>query len=66
MSLIEWMIIVAIVGILMALVIGAPIMRAEKDAFLAECARDHRPYECQVMWKQMHPDPVVVYAPLNR
>jgi hypothetical protein len=66
LTLIEWMIIVAILGILAAVVLSAPAAKREKDAFLAECARDHRPYECQVMWKQMHPDPVVVYAPMNR
>jgi len=66
LTLIEWMIVGAIIGILAILVIGAPARKAEKDAFMSDCARDHKPYECQALWKQMHPDPVVVYAPFNR
>lgn len=66
MTLIEWLIIAAIVLILAALVIGAPARQQEKAVFMSSCTAREPQYECDVKWKQMHPDPVVVFAPLNR
>ncbi len=66
MTLIELMIIAAIVGILAAVVLGLPAQKKERDDFMASCAAREPQYECEVKWKQMHPDPVVIYAPMNR
>jgi len=61
-TLIEILIVVAIVGILIAVGVGAVFQNDAHKKFLAECAHDHKPYECEVMWKQMHPDQTVVYV----
>lgn len=66
MSMIEWMIIGVIVLILAVVAVGAPARMAEQESFMADCMRQEPQYQCQVKWKQIHPDPVVVFAPLNR
>lgn len=66
MSGIEKAIIVAIVVILGVVIASVPGQVREKEKFMDDCGRDHKQYECQAMWKQMHPDPIVVYAPMNR
>jgi hypothetical protein len=63
---IEWVIVGFIVLILAALVLLVPAMQAEQAAFLAECQKHEPRYQCEVKWKQMHPDPIVVIAPFNR
>lgn len=65
-TLIEICIVVAIVGILVAIAIGAPARKAEQDAFMSDCLQHEPKYSCEAKWKQMHPDPVVVFAPFNR
>lgn len=65
-SLIELIIIVAILGIIAALITIAPALKAEQDSWMADCTKHEPRYSCEVKWKQMHPDPVVVVAPLNR
>lgn len=66
-TIVEVCIVFAILGILGALIIGLPTQEKEHEDFLAACMRaGEQPYECQYKWKQMHPDPIVVYAPFNR
>lgn len=65
-TLIEILIIVAIVGILGALLAGIPAQRRAEAEFMAQCEQYEKLYQCQMKWRQMHPDPIVVYAPLNR
>lgn len=57
MTKLEYGIIAAIVAILGALAAGAVRRVDEKKAFLAECQQHEKAYECEVKWKQMHPDP---------
>lgn len=63
---IEWVIAAIIVAILGMLAVSIPAQIREKEAFLAECSAREPMYRCQVQWKQMHPAPLVVIAPLNR
>lgn len=64
-TFIELVIVVAIVGILGATIIGAAFGYEEKD-FMADCTHHEPKYSCQIKWKQMHPDPIMVFAPFNR
>lgn len=66
MTLIEWMIIFTIVAILLALAAGLPAQVRERESFMASCTSREPQYECEFKWKQMHPDPIVVYAPFNK
>jgi hypothetical protein len=66
MTGIEKGIIVAMVLLLGAIIAGGIAMGDEKEKFLASCTQQEPAYQCEVKWKQMHPDPIVVYAPLNR
>jgi len=45
----------AIVGIIVAIVIGLISNYHDRQDFMADCTKDHKPYECQVMWTQAHP-----------
>lgn len=67
-TLIETMIVLAILGILIALFIGGVAQEQKRVAFMAECTEHMKNFECEHMWKEMHPDPqqVIVWAPLNR
>lgn len=56
MTGIEKGIIAAIAVILGVIVLYAIGMAKEKERFLAECSQHEKPYECEVKWKQMHPD----------
>jgi len=64
----EYGIIAAIVVALVLMVVGAMELSEEKQAFMAECIQDRKGYECEAMWKQMHPDPqhVVVTGFVSR
>lgn len=66
MTKIEYGIIAAIIVILILIGVGAVQLKDEKRAFVAECGQHEPVYQCEVKWKQMHPDPLVVIAPLNR
>jgi hypothetical protein len=62
----EVAIVLAIIVLLVIVVAGAIGQVHDQDAFMADCTQHEPKYTCQVKWKQMHPDPVVVYAPLNK
>lgn len=66
MSKLEYGIIAAIVVILGMIAVGAVKTKDEKAAFMTECAQYEKRYESEHKWKQMHPDPIVMLAPLNR
>ena len=66
MTKIEKIIIVVIVALLGVIVGVAYKNRDAKAAFLASCAKAEPEYQCEVKWKQMHPDPLVIYMPMNR
>lgn len=55
-------VIVVILGVIVGSVIGS---NKEHDVFMSDCLKYERQYSCEVKWKQMHPDPVVVVAPFN-
>lgn len=61
-TLIEVMIIVAIVGILIAVGVGAVVLKGERERFIASCMQQEPQYQCEVKWKQMRPDRTVVYV----
>ena len=68
---IELTIELTIVIFIVVLVVMLPLAyigeRNRHEAFLVDCMRaGEKAYECEYKWKQMHPDPVVVYAPFNR
>jgi len=65
MTFIEWVVIAAILGILAAVIVGIPAQKQARDEFMASCTSAEPAYQCEFKWKQMHPDPVVVYTPLN-
>lgn len=64
-TLIELCLVLAIIGILAATILGSIFGHGEKD-FMADCIQHEPKYSCQVKWKQMHPDAVMVIAPFNR
>lgn len=64
-TLIELVIILAIIGLGSAVIISAMFGHEEKD-FMADCTQHEPKYLCQVKWKQMHPDPITVFAPFNK
>lgn len=59
-TLIELMIVVAIVGVIIAIVCGGVQDVKKKEQFMAECKQDHKQYECDSMWATAHPQPHVV------
>lgn len=63
---VEWVVIAIIAGLLVALVAGVPAQMRDKDAFMQDCQKHEPMYSCEVKYKQMHPDPLVVIAPLNK
>jgi len=65
-TLIEMCIVVAIIGILVAIAVRLPEEKRERDAWMADCIQHEPRYSCEAKWKGMHPDPIVVYAPLNK
>ena len=65
-TFIELLIIIAILGILAAIVLGAIVGKDEKTAFMQSCSEHEAAYQCEYKWKQMHPDPITVYAPFNK
>ncbi len=59
-------IVLVIVAMLVVIVAGLPAQKREQDAWMSDCLQHEALYSCEVKWKQMHPDPIVVYAPLNK
>lgn len=63
---IEWIIGGIIVAMLALVAVSTPTQMEAKRQFMTSCAAQEPEYRCEVQWKQMHPDPIVVLAPLNR
>lgn len=53
-------IIVIIVVLGYGLVVGAREKEKARKAFMAECVKDHKEYECTAMWRAGEPKTVVV------
>jgi prepilin-type N-terminal cleavage/methylation domain-containing protein len=65
-TLIEVCIVIVIISILFAVMLSMPAQQKAKEDFFASCTKVEPQYSCDVKWKQIHPDPIVVFAPLNR
>ena len=39
-------------------------MAAERKAFMDDCTRDHKEYECTLMWKEAQPDTQTIVVPV--
>lgn len=63
-TVIEVLIVIAIVGILLAFWKHSEYeAQAEKD-FMSQCRQDHREYECQAMWRSGKPKQQIIMVPM--
>ncbi len=60
---IETIIIGLIVGCIGVIWIAGKQMAAEKKKFMDDCMRDHKEYECTIMWKNAQPDTQTIIVP---
>jgi len=54
MTKIEYVVIAIIIVILIVVGIAGS---DERNKFMSDCIKDKKQYECEVLYKQMHPDP---------
>lgn len=52
--------IVVLVGVIL---LAGKQMAAEKKKFMDDCMRDHKEYECTIMWKNAQPDTQTIIVP---
>lgn len=61
-TVLELVVVASIVAIVIATIMGAIIGSELRKRFMAQCKADgKKEYECEVLYKQSHPDPNVVY-----
>lgn len=60
-TLVELLIVVAVMGIVAALIIGNSFGDKDQVKFMMECSKYEPHYQCEYKWKQMHPDTLWVY-----
>jgi hypothetical protein len=69
-TLIEILFCIAIAGIVIATALAFVGLADERQRFMSDCLQHEPAYQCELKWKQMHPDPVVVpvvvYVPLSQ
>jgi len=63
---IETMIIGLIVVLVGIIWIAGKQMAAERKKFMDDCMRDHKEYECTIMWKEAQPDTQTIIVPSYR
>jgi len=63
---IEHVIVWVIAGMLVVIFIASKQVAAEKAAFMRDCMRDHKEYECTIMWKNAQPDTQTIIVPSYR
>ena len=54
-----WVILILI----LIMVLVAVAENKEERAFMKECTKDHKEYECKVMWNQTQPKHTYIYLP---
>jgi hypothetical protein len=52
-----------IVVCVLLLIVAGKSMSEEKEKFMRDCMRDHKEYECTLMWKEAQPDTQYIYIP---
>lgn len=52
-----------IIGILLIIIFIGFYNTYEYRSFMKECTKDHKEYECKVMWNQTQPKHTYIYLP---
>ena len=60
---IETLVMGVIVGLVALILVAGKQMAAEKKKFMDDCMRDHKEYECTLMWKEAQPDTQTIIVP---
>ena len=55
-----------IVGLVGLIVLAGKAAQAEREKFMRDCMRDHKEYECTIMWKEAQPDTQTIIVPSYR